>query len=133
MTNLGHLFQLSFWFNPEPLTLSATSGQIMLVIFVALMVVGAIVRIRVRRHKDRYVKKVGRRLSSFLSHMSVLGLLMTFFMYEGVAYLEMRFWFLLWVLLFVVWGLFLLRYARKTVPEMRAKFEARAAQMKYQR
>lgn len=114
----NNLFTLKYWFsmnagNLEPL---AQKG---LVIFIILLL-GLAIYSRLKKNKKGIYLRIWTRLNSFGVTNFVIGLFLLFFTYEGVLFLSMRFWFLLWLVGMIFW-LYLVYKQFKKIPEFRNK------------
>lgn len=103
-----HLYDYHYWFSSRPGPLSLRGVSILLFIL-GVMVVGDIV-LRIVAKKKRKVwdalsKKLVNRIHNCLSTMTVFGLIITFFDYQGIPVLGARYLLLLWGLVFLVWAL----------------------------
>jgi hypothetical protein len=125
-------FSISYWFTTQPPEVGGYLGQFLFVVFFASFVLGIVGRIATdRRRDDRYVRKIGNRISSLLVTMGSFGLLLYFFGFEDVYFFGARFWYPVWSIATVVWAYYIVRYIKKDVPEMRARESSRKAKNKY--
>jgi len=132
MFDLRPIIKPSFWFDLDPPALTAGFEQFFFIFFALMVILGAIVRIVARKHKeDRYVRQVFSRIAQLLFTMGTLGLIVYFFSFEGIYFLGARFWFLLWLAGTITWGVFIWRYIKVTVPEMKEAAANKAEFNKY--
>ena len=61
----------------------------------------------------------------------VLSMLWFFFTFEEIYFLGARFWFLLIVIGFIAWIVYIVRYARVTIPAMKEESEKGKDEDKY--
>lgn len=116
------LLSLEFWFSPRPAFMSGAYALGLLAVF-ALFVAGGVFA----RYEGRKLKKVDRfhgifwkRFGRALIWMGALGMLITFFVYEGAIFLGMRMWYLVWMLGALAWAGSLLWFRYKKIPELLA-------------
>ena len=125
------ILTLTFWFDrapqQEPVTL-----KLYFILFLAAVIVGAIVRLVTRRQaQDKFGKEIGRRVAVMLVVMGVLGVLYWFAAWQHVPFLSSRFWLLLWDLGFLYWIIASIRYGVKVVPKERARLHQATTNRKY--
>ncbi len=127
------LTHLSFWFAREPGPLTVSSSQILFAVFAVLFTLGVIIRVVAtkRRHEDRYVASLFRRIGGMLVTMGILGLVWFFYAYEEIPFLGARFWVLAWGVIGLIWIARIVRFAKRDVPAHRAFDATRAAREKY--
>ncbi|MBU0531164.1 MAG: hypothetical protein ABIG32_02165 [Candidatus Uhrbacteria bacterium] len=126
------LFRASFWFARIPAPLSPFFVKALFAFFGIILILGAVVRIVASNRKhDRLVKSIFDRVGSCLVSMGFLGVLLYFFSYQRIPFLGMRFWFLVWGVIFVAWLGWIVYYALKVVPKQRECLLNRLEQMKY--
>lgn len=124
---------LTAWISLDPLTVTQGSGRVLVIIFVLLFLVGMALRVvGVRRKKeDAYVREMFRRLAGLLTTMGILGMIIGFFSFEDLRFLGARFWYPIWLIVFIIWAFFIIRYIKKQVPMMRAREIEREEKFKY--
>ncbi|MBI2474966.1 hypothetical protein HYV69_00905 [Candidatus Uhrbacteria bacterium] len=122
----------SYWFTLRPALVGGTEGKIIFGVFAILFVLGIVARI-VSSNKtgDRYMKEVVERIATMLVTMGILGALLYFFSFEQIRLFGSRFWYLFWLIGIIVWCFFLLRFVKRTIPELRAHEALKAEQRKY--
>lgn len=126
------MIQPSFWFNLQTTALSPGFDKAFFLFFSVIIITGAVARILMRQKKsDRYLAKAYRMTSNMLFTMGLLGMLVFFFTYEEIYLLGARFWFLAWALGVIVWSVLIVRYAKKTIPELRAAAQEKNQENKY--
>jgi hypothetical protein len=122
----------SYWFTLQPALVGGTSGKIIFVFFALLFVLGIVARIvSSNRTDDRHIREVIERGATLLVTMGILGAVLYFFSFEQIRLFGSRFWYLFWLIGIIVWGFFLLRFVRRTIPELRAHESLKAEQKKY--
>ncbi|MDP3889191.1 MAG: hypothetical protein Q8Q25_01455 [bacterium] len=103
-----HLYDYHYWIAARPLPLSTRGISILLFVFASMIVFDIVLRIIAKKKKrqwDSLTKKVVVRVHSYLNTMTVFGLILLFFAYQGIAVLGARYLLLLWGLGMLVWGL----------------------------
>jgi glucan phosphoethanolaminetransferase (alkaline phosphatase superfamily) len=125
---MGDLLTLHFWFSYYYLPISDRAKMILL-IFAALLLVGAIILFWLKRKKDLYAK-LRQSLFSFCVTNVVIAAFLGFFIYEEVPFLSSHFWLLLWLLEMVIWSWYLVK-GFKTVPAIKKRIEEQKNFNKY--
>jgi len=127
-----NMFDLSYWFTLQPALVGGTEGKMIFSFFVLLFVLGIVARI-VSSHKtdDRHIREVFERGATLLVTMGILGAVLYFFSFEQIRLFGSRFWYLFWLIGIIVWGFFLLRFVKRTIPELRAHEALKAEHRKY--
>lgn len=121
------LLSLKWWSDLVPLW-SATTLRAFFIVFLSLMVIGAVIRMVSRKRiKDRLQLETVRRIATLFVVMGLLGVWYWFVSVQQVPFLSARFWLILWVLGVIWWIWSILRFTRKKVPAMREEAEARSA------
>ena len=120
------------WLTMQPPVVDSLFGKIVFGVFLVLFLLGIISRIVLsQRTYDRYVMMMGKRLVLCFTTMGFLGLMIYFFSYENIQLFGARFWYPLWVLGLIVWGVFLARFIIRDVPALREKNVREHAKSKY--
>lgn len=132
MISFKPLIDPSFWFRLDPDYLSPLFEKGFFILFAAMIILGALVRIVARKKgTDRFAKDVKMRWGAMLLTMGLLGLVWFFFTYEGVSLFGARFWFLIWLVGGTVWAVSILRYAKNKIPGMKEQAKSHADANKY--
>lgn len=122
----------SYWFTLRPAEVGGLSGQMIFGFFVLLFVLGIVGRIvSLQKKDDRYIRDLGQRAGTLLITMGLLGVFFFFFSYERIQLFGSRFWYVFWLIGFVVWAFFLIKFARQTIPQMKERETMRAEKQKY--
>ena len=126
------------FFNPaayltaQPAPVDGLTGKIIFGVFLLFCLLGVVGRIMLeQRTFDRYVIRIMNRWSTCLLTMGFLGLMIFFLSYENIPLLGARFWYVLWVIGFLVWTFFLVRFMTREVPALREKNLREHAKSKY--
>lgn len=114
----SNLFTLKYWFGMNAGSLAPTA-QKGFVIFLVLLLILAIYSKYKRKDKGIYFR-IWKKLASFGITNLIIGLFLLFFTYEGVTFLSMRFWFLLWLASMII-SLVLINKEFKKIPKLREK------------
>ncbi len=121
-----------YWFSLQPASVEGLLGKVLLGFILLLFLVGVVCRVVIMNKKyDSYVKMISKRLITLCLTMGFLGVILYFFSYEGIQLFGARFWYPLWVLGFIAWGVFLARFALKEIPALREKNLRQHAKSKY--
>lgn len=132
MIDIRPAFDPAFWFNLSPVALSPTFSTIFFLVFAGFIIGGALLRIKARHKKDdRYLVQIYRRIAAMLTTMGIVGLVLFFFTYEEIFLFGARFWYLLWAIGLGVWIWYIVKFIRKTVPELKADSAHKAEGNKY--
>ena len=126
------MFNPLFWFSMQAANVGGVSGKVLLGFFLLLILVGIVCRIvLMHTSADRYLKLIGKRVITCSLTMGFIGVVLFFFSYEGIQLFGARFLYPLWVIGFVAWGAFLVKFAMKEVPALREKNIREHAKSKY--
>lgn len=107
-------------------------GNVVFFVFVLCAVLGIIGHIVTDRHKkDRYVRQIGKRISTLLITMGISGVVLYFFSFEEIRLFGAKFWYLVWMIVVVVWALLIIRFVRKDIPRAQEQTQARQAVARY--
>lgn len=132
MIDLHPLIEPSFWFDLSPDFLSPAFSKGFFLLFAALIVAGAVVRIIARsKTADRFAREIRLRIGSLLLTTGIFGMVWFFFSFEGIRLFGARFWFLGLIVMAIVWAVTIWRYAKTEVPQMREKAKSQADANKY--
>jgi len=121
---------LTLWLSIDVPDTSGLVWKIGLGIFVALFLGGVALRIGSSR-LPRYLLPLFRRIVKLCVTMGFLGMLLWFLSFENVRFLGGRFWYPIWLIATLVWGGFLVRFAKKELPAMEANRRAWENRDKY--
>jgi len=111
---------ITLWFTLNPPDTTALAWRVAFGLFAALFLVGIVVRIYASRATDRSRLPLLRRVAKLCVSMGALGLILGFFSFENIRLLGARFWYPIWLLGTVIWAAFLVKFAVKELPAMRA-------------
>ena len=127
-----HFLDPATWFTLQSAEVGGLSGKLIFGFFAILFVFGIVCRI-VSSHKteDRYMRSLGERLGMMLLTMGLLGVLFYFFSFERIPLFGARFWYVLWVIGLITWIVFIVRFARVTIPQQRERAQRHAQEQKY--
>jgi hypothetical protein len=81
---------------------------------------GLSIYVSFRKRKKGAYFQIWSKLSSFGITNFFIGLFLLFFTYEGLVFLSMRFWFLLWLLVMIFW-LYSIYKKFKKIPDILVK------------
>lgn len=103
------LFTLSFWFSYHAKPFSPWTTKVILVISALLVLGGVIALIWKRAIRDQVLRHHIADSASMMIVMGVTSLFLWFVTYEGVPFLSMRIFWLLWLGIVIWWSTVLLR------------------------
>ncbi len=118
--DMNDLLQLDYWFTMQPANVGGIQGKILFGVFLAVFIFGIVAKIvTTYKTEDKYVKLMGERISSLLVSMGLVGVLLYFFSFERIWMFGARFWYVIWVAIFLIWLYYIVRYIKKDIPSMR--------------
>jgi len=120
-----------FWLSTRPLTVSGNIGYVIIGIFVAVFVLGVILRVIGQKKFDKYERLAYMRAASMLTSMGLLGGFLYLLSNERVQFFGGRFWYPLWLMTLLVWTGFLIKYIKRDAPLMRQRASERKELRKY--
>jgi O-antigen/teichoic acid export membrane protein len=128
---------LKYFFNPDhlfsvrPVPMQMRAIIILVVLFSAFIVYSLVVKVFAKKIKDGLKIKLLRKTSNTTLTMGILGLIYVFFAWQSITLLGARFWLVIWALIMLVWGGFILRYFLVTMPKLRSEIDHRRNVEKY--
>lgn len=130
--DLRPLFSSSYWLTLDPPAVWTSAGSSLAVIFVGMLVASVVVRrMKVPQAVDRHQAIVYRRVVSMLATMGSIGLVLFFFSFQEIRLFGARFLYLVWIAGTAWWAIAIARYAKRDVPEARAREIERREREKY--
>lgn len=125
---LPPLLTPGYWFDPVPPPFLPFVDRLLLVAFMGLAIVGIIAHLaRLRAGLEKMTRRAVGRAGTLLITMGLFGLLLWTLAYERVPYLSMRMWYLVWSVLFVIWGYRIYRFVFVEIPSRQKQNEEREA------
>ena len=131
MAFLKAIIQPSYWFthqNPVPHTwlvsLSVFFGLLVLIGLVCLILSN-------RKSYTAPVRTYFSRWSSFGFASGLVGYILLFFSWQRVAFLSVRFLYIVWLVSFAVWAYKLLRYGLTDLPARLKQYQERMQREQY--
>jgi len=112
---------LGFWFRPRSLPFFDSTLYFLLGLFAGFIVLAIIFKVLSLKDKEVMRRRVWRKLWVCFLTIGLLGELINFFTWSGAAYLSMRVWYLVLLIVFIVWLVFIIIYAVKKLPEQKKK------------
>lgn len=109
MNLIKPLFTFSFWFSYYAVPFSGWVSTTILFIVAALLLAGIIALVWKRAFKDIELKHAASRVGALGITMSIVALFLWFVTFEGIPFLSMRVFWLIWVLCLVSWGYLIVR------------------------
>jgi len=121
------IFTWSYWFDLQAKELMSSVKIALLAAFAALFVLGVIAGVLARKKSDHMVwAEGGKRFSSMALWLGAFGLLLVFFTHELAYFFGARFWYLVWLLIFLVQSVRLIKFLLVDVQEKKATYDAQA-------
>ncbi|MDO8499759.1 MAG: hypothetical protein Q7S66_03810 [bacterium] len=130
MISIKNLFFMSYWFD-QPYIARGWVMWVWVGGFLAIVLVGLILRIWRQVSPDREIKEAMRRFSNLGLSMGVIGLIWMWLRQERVPFLAWRFWLLFWLLGFIWWLAACVRYTILRIPQIKKAKAERLAREKY--
>lgn len=134
MINFTKLSELHFWFQIRPLPMSKGFALAFLIFFALMIAAKVGIRMHVAKAKRELTKadkKLYDLIQSLLLTMGSLGILWTFFAYEGIPILSARFWLVLWIIGLIIWIYFIVRYYVLEYTDFKIKLAEKERLQKY--
>ncbi|MDD5731845.1 MAG: hypothetical protein PHU42_03070 [Patescibacteria group bacterium] len=104
----------------------------LLVFFGALILLGLIVFIAARKNKKKKYKVILLAIIyNWFLWVGFVGLFLLAFRYEGIAFISMRLILLLWLLVFIFWGLYILVFYKKGYKKILKEHKQQIEKEKY--
>lgn len=80
--------------------------------------------------EDKILIKLCNKLFSFFLYMGLIGFIFFFFTSERIPFLGMRFWWLAWLIIGIIWIVFIVKFILR-IPKLKNKREEEAKFKKY--
>ena len=126
---MNELLTLNFWFNMRPGVIGVGAFRAILV-FVVILAALTLVSYFLKKQKQfGFYKRILSRLNNLCLANTIIGLFLTFFVYEQLPFLAMRIWLLLWLLGILVWLGFITNTMLK-IPKLK---KSQAKEQNYQK
>lgn len=124
----NNFFTLKYWFSINAGSLQQSVQRVFIIFLILLL--GLTIYAELRRKNKGIYLKIWTKIASFGLTNLIIGVMLLFFTYEGVVFLSMRFFFLIWLAEMIFW-LHLIYKEFKKIPEMREKRKKEEAFKKY--
>lgn len=124
----NNFFTLKYWFSINAGSLQQSAQRVFIIFLILLL--GLTIYAELRRKNKGIYLKIWTKIASFGLTNLIIGVMLLFFTYEGVVFLSMRFFFLIWLAEMIFW-LHLIYKEFKKIPEMREKRKKEEAFKKY--
>jgi len=130
---MNQFFQLSFWFDAHPLPFIQPLYWVLLAICLLALVLGFLTSVlKLKKYKNKRLALITlAKLEAWLYSLSIVGLILIFLKYQRVAFLGMRVWLGLWLLVWLVWLAFIFKYIFAEVPRIKKELEKKREFEKY--
>lgn len=110
------LLTLQFWFDVNPPPLLPFFEKAFFFFYLALLVVAVVLGAGEKKAPDHFMRRTIEKARRLCTTFGIVGLLLSFFVYERTPFLSMRFWTLLLWIGMIAWGVAILRWRLRTVP-----------------
>jgi len=122
----------SFWFDARPWAFQATAYKITIAVFLVSIILGIICLFFQKKYSsDKIILKVWVKLTHLTFSFGLVGLILTFFKKQKAPFLGMRFWFLAWAIICLVWFIYILKYLFIEIPKLREEKRKKEELRKY--
>ncbi len=128
MDYLTPLLRPGYWFSTTAIPFLPIIDKLVLIFLLGLVIsgIGCFVYAKYGKGLAKYLKRLLRRYANLLTTAGGVGLLLYAFTWQRVPFLSMRFFFVLWAVLFGYWLWTIIRFQWKELP---AKRKLREEQM----
>ena len=121
------LLTWSYWFNLQAMELTPWIKTALFVAFGLLFVLGIVAAAAAARNPGRmFLAEGGKRFSSLALWMGAFGLVLVFCTHELVYFFGARFWYPLWLIVFLVVLARWIKFVLVDIPEKKADYEEKA-------
>lgn len=121
------IFTWSYWFDLQAKELLPTVTIALLAFFGVLFILGVFAAVLSKRKSDHMSwAEGGKRFSSTALWLGAFGLLLVFFTHELAYFFGARFWYLVWLLIFLIQMVRLAKFMLVDVHEKQATYDAKA-------
>jgi hypothetical protein len=130
----GKIFSVPFWLEVNPGDLSDLFEKMFLAVLIICYVFYAVSKIGERKliNKRNFIlAKFCSKVANYLLTVAVSFTFIFFFRYEAIPYLGGRFWILLWAIMAVAWGIYLIRYYVVDYAKQKKEMENKQKLRKY--
>lgn len=112
------LLSWSYWFSLQARELMPSVKLALVVAFALLVALGIVARVIAgKKSESMFWSEGGRRFSSMALWMGVLGLLLVWCTHELVYFFGARFWYLVWLIVFLIQAVRLVKFLIVDVPK----------------
>jgi hypothetical protein len=125
-----NLFNSSYWLN-QPVIATKSVYFIWLIGLLAVFAIGLGSLIFSSVAKSNLNKTILKKFGDLFSDMGIAGLFFFFCRQQSIPLFGLRIWFLIWLIVFVIWLGFVLKYLLKRVPAIKLEQEEKARKEKY--
>ena len=128
---LKPLLSIQYWTNSHSPAFEPGIFKIVALIIIGLVVIGVAVRLVGSKQEWARYKKLIRRISNLLVTVGILFGVALFFTQTETPVLGARWWWLVWLVTGMVWGVLIIKYAWRKLPREVEEQKARAQFEKY--
>ena len=123
--NTGYIFEKTPAPDTDYLYLIFLFGFLIIAAFAAWFGYGRL------KKKLPIFEKMQTRVFNLFFYTGITGLLLIFFRWQEITYLGSRFFMLILLVVFIIWGSWVIYFSLKILPKARKEFEARQKFEKY--
>jgi len=132
MPNFQRLLDWRFWLALRPSALSEKAVWFLLISFIVILGIAIFFRVLMYfRKKNPSFVKLFKKMHRLFLIMGLVGLILLFLSYEQIYLLGSHFWYLLWLIGFLIWLGFVIRYLIVQMPREKEEIEKRKRFLKY--
>ena len=129
--NIIKFFKPSYLFEMQP-SINISTVYFLLVIFGALVLIGILIKIvHLAKKRENFASRLLNMYFALFLTMGLVGGILVWFRYERAYFLAGRFMLLVWLICFLGWLVFILRYQYKVVPKAKKQMEEKQMFNKY--
>lgn len=120
---IAPLFRIDFWFHVQPIPFIPWVGVVIFWVMIGLLVISLLSLLitnlasrgvePLHHVLDKPMRQMWRAISRMTFIAGLSGLLLYWFTWDGVPFLSMRIFFLVWFIIFAWWKILILRQAKK--------------------
>ena len=127
-----NVLQLSFWFDVRASVFTSLLFWIFTIFFILVLAFAIYSTYFLKKKaKGGTTQVIWTKLSYLTYSTGIVGFILMFLKQQRAAYLGMRVWLMLWLLICFIWLLFIIKYIVKEVPRIKEERLARKEVDKY--
>ncbi len=131
LENIKILFTYPYLFNANP-SYDIKFVIPLLSVFGFLIILGLVLLVLARKNKKKKYKAVLiATIYNWCFWVGFVGLLLLFFRHEGIAFISMRFILLLWLIISVLWGIYIIVFYKRGYKKILKEYKKEEEKKKY--